>query len=277
MSPISCALRFVVVLIMLVGLLGFSQSTSTAAVVIEQEKDGFAINNTLASAQIIGLGDYSLDPNPDIFTPAEGGFSGSALSVSIVGHTGGGLSHDVDFYQFTNFNNGYAWFDIDGPRTTVHDPDVTLGLFNAAGTLLARCDDSFFDLNLDTVADADPGSFNDVVGQGTYDAFMGAIFLTAGTYYIAAGEYPNFPNALSSGVMTQLDSSFYPIGFNWWVLHAGATPGDSSWGNSGAQQAGVDYILHVSQVEAVPEPSSAVLATMGLFGLLIASRKFRGS
>jgi hypothetical protein len=234
-----------------------------AAVILEVEKDNFAFNNTLGTAQVIAPGDFTFDPNPDIFTPAEGGFSGSALSVSIVGHTGGGVSNDVDFYEFTVFNNGYIWLDVDGPRTTFHDPDVTLGLFDSTGTLIAWGDDSFFDLNADTIADADPGSHLDAVGQGTYDAFLGAVPVSAGTYYISAGEYGNFPNAISSGTPTQHDSSFYPVGFTWWITQSGATFGDSTWGNSGVQLPAVDYVLHISQVESVPEPSSLALMIAG--------------
>jgi hypothetical protein len=78
-----------------------------------------------------------------------------------------------------------------------------------------------------------------------------------------AGEYGNFPSAISSGTPTQHDSSFYPIGFTWWITQSGATPGDSSWGNSGVQLPGIDYVLHISQVEAVPEPSSLALMFAG--------------
>lgn len=243
---------------------------AVAAIVTEAELDATAVNNTSATAQAILPADFTVDLNPNIFTAADGGLPGTAITASVVGHTGGFPSLDVDFYSFTMFSTGLAWFDIDGERTTDFDPDSFLAVFDSTGTFIAGSDDSFFDLNGDTVTEADPGSWEDFGYEGTADSFIGAIPLAAGTYYVAVSDFGvggNYPTAISSGIGTGHDSNFFPAGFQWWGTVSGATFGDDTYDFSGNQFLFDDYVLHISQV--VPEPSSLVLSVVGMLGLVM--------
>jgi hypothetical protein len=238
---------------------------AAAAIVFEAEADATAVNNSSATAQPVLPVDFTVDANPNIFTAADGGLSGTAITASVVGHTGGSSSLDVDFYSFTMLAAGSAWFDIDGERTTDHDPDTTMAVFDAGGTWIAGSDDSFFDLNGDASTEADPGSWQDFFLFGSRDSFIGAISLAAGTYYVAVAQYDNFPTAVGSGVGTGHDSNFFPAGYQWWGTIAGATVGEDSFNFSGDQSASDDYVLHISQI--VPEPSSLMLVSLALVGM----------
>ncbi len=196
----------------------FSAGTLFAATVAELEADGTAVNNSVATAQAVASGAFTVDPNPNIFTAAEGGLPGTAVTASIVGHTGGDGSLDIDFYSFTLPVAGPVWLDIDSDRE-VFDPDSTLQLFDASGTLIAQNDDSFFDLNGDSITEPDPGSVDE--GGASFDSFIGAITLPAGTYYAAVAEFSNFASGGGTGTSTFMDSNFYPAGFTWWSTFTG--------------------------------------------------------
>ena len=205
-----------------------ASAASYAGLVNEIEQNGQAANNSVATAQILNAGAFSVNANPNVF--------GSLPTATISGRGG---ANDVDFYCF-NATSGAAYFDVDGAGF-----DTYLALFDATGTLLADSDDSF---------PSDPGSTNDL------DAFLGSYTITtAGWYYLAISRSGNFANATFTGSsffqLQRPDGAFGGFGF------VGATSSDSSFLASGVQL-GSDYTLHVSVVPT--PPALALLLTAGL-------------
>ncbi len=204
-----------------------------AADVAENELDSASSNNTLASAQAIGLASFTNAADSNIF--------GTLPTASVRGR--GGM-FDVDFYRF-NAPPGMAYFDIDGGTG-----DTYLALFDSDGTILGASDDSF---------PADSGSASDL------DAFLGQIMIPkAGVYYIAVSAAGNTPGAAFSGA--DPIELFRPDGVFGGHAFTGADFGDSSYLASGTQD-GDGYTLHIT----VPAPGS--LALMGAGVLLTRRRR----
>jgi hypothetical protein len=198
-----------------------------AGLVLESENNGQMANNSLASAQSIAPGAFTVNNDPNVF--------GSFLTATVSGK--GGLN-DVDFYCF-QAGAGDVYFDIDSPAFTF---DTYLALFDASGTLLADNDDSF---------PADPGSSSDA------DAFLGSYSLSAkGTYYIAVSTSGNFAKATFAGddffELARPDGQFGGFGF------VGSPVGNSLFEFNGGQF-GLDYTLHITTV-----PGPGGLAALAL-------------
>jgi len=193
----------------------------------EAETTGNATNNTLATAETIAPSSFTPNADPNVF-----GFNPTA---TIHGFGGG---QDVDFFSFTTFTSGPAYFDID------NDPfsfDAYLALFDANGTLLGESDDSF---------PTDPGSADD------RDSFLGVVELNMpGLYYIAVSRYPN----TAIGTYTETEELVRPDG-----EFGGNAILDGEFGNSLFEDSGMQlekaYTLHVT----VPEPGSLMLLLAAL-------------
>lgn len=223
------------------AVLACAPSAGRAAVILETEAGGAAANNSVATAQGIPNSAFTAPSPPTAF-----GYNvGSTATIQGIG--GGFLNGDVDFYSFTTGGNTFT-FDIDGGADTV------LSLFDSSGTLIAFSDDSF---------PADPGSADG------FDAFIGEIFLGAGTHHVAVSSFPNLPNGLfSAGATAALTR---PDGAEGGLGVFGATAGDSSFSFDDAQPAvGSPYTLHITQN---PEPAS--LALWSLLGLAAAGYRRR--
>lgn len=211
-----------------------------ADVVSELESSGQATNNTVSLAQRISGGSFTANLQANVF--------GSLPTASVSGFGGG---NDVDFYGFST-GGGWAYFDIDGAGGGAGGRfDTYLALFDAAGTLIADNDDSF---------PADAGSVSDL------DAFLGAIDLRSGDYFIAVSSGRNTALAsFSGGSFTELvrpDGEFGGFAFG------GADAGDSRFARDGVQ--GRDaYTLHIT----IPAPASA--GVLGLGGLVALRRRRR--
>ena len=189
-----------------------------ADVVVENELGGQATNNTVALAQGIGAGFFTVAPRTDVF--------GMLPTASVSGFGGG---DDVDFYSFQT-GGGAAYFDIDGTSGRF---DTYLALFDAAGTLLADNDDSF---------PADPGSVSDL------DAFLGSITLESGNYFIAVASGRN--TALASFSGDQFSELVRPDGEFGGFAFGNSDAGDSRFARDGVQ--GRDaYTLHIT----IPSPA----------------------
>lgn len=194
--------------------------------VTEAELNGTAVNNTLATAQLLAPGAFT--------SPASGLIFGSTTTASVAGRGGG---DDVDFFAFDVDGPVRAHFDVDGGAF-----DSYLALFDSTGTVLGANDDSF---------PADPGSSSDL------DAFLGVYLIPgAGRYYVAVSAAPNSPLAAFSGTLfpelTRPDGEFGGNAF------LDADFGISEYLSSGPQL-GAAYTLHVS----VPGPGAAAMLGVG--------------
>jgi hypothetical protein len=198
-------------------------------------------NNRISTAQGISASNFTLGVTPVVQQPA-----GWAMA-SIQGHGGG---NDVDFYAFAS-GNGSAVFDVDGAAPGF---DSLISLFNSSATLIAQDDDSPVELGSST------GS----------DSFLGAISLSAGTYYIAVSKYGNGPK-LATG--TQFSATHFQrpidgLDGGYAVLHATAGDDFVQGNTSAAGAGGTAYILNIS-LSAVPEPSA--LALLAIAGVVVAA------
>jgi len=227
---------------------------SRAAIVLELEIDGTAINNSLGTAQFLPGLAFTQPVPGTVFDPP--GYPTASI-------LGAGDGDDVDFFSFTSPGAAKVYFDVDNDPTSF---DTILSLFDSTGTLLAYDDDS---------VPADPGSQLDT------DSFLGVYDLPgAGTYFIALSHFDNFANATFSA--TSITSLVRPDGVTDPVRNlavSGVTIGDSSFNQNGVQ-VGVDYTLHISLQEAVsvvPEPASMVIWALGVagFGAARSLRKWR--
>jgi hypothetical protein len=208
------------------------------AIQLESELDGTTSNNTLGSAEAIPGANFTLPVPATVFNPP----GWATATIVGTGATAAGAESDVDFYSFTS-PGGKAIFDIDNDTLTF---DTMLSLFDSGGTLIGWNDDSF----------SDPGS------PDRFDSFLGEINLSSGQYFIAVSGFPNFPSALTGG-----SPLVRPDGGDGGIAIAGATPGDSSFPESGPDGPSA-YTLHISLENVdggtggVPEPMSLTVWVM---------------
>lgn len=237
-------------------------TTANAGLVIEAEATGGATNNSVAGAEMIANSSFTVDANPNIFTAADAGLGGTAVSATGVGELGSG-TFDVDFWGFSMLADGYAWFDVDAPvgQATV------LQLFDSSGTLIALDRNSFFDLDGNGTTEADPGS------GSTMDPFIGETALTAGQYYVAISEDPNQATGGGTGTYSLQLPSFFPPTSAWTTV-TGAAVGNDTFLSPGVEGQAASYNLHISQVAADPQAAATVpappsIALLGIGGLAL--------
>lgn len=213
----------------------FFAGAISAATVTEVEANGASANNTTATAQTVP-GSAFTSPSPaTVFNPAN-------YQTAMLQGLGGGS--DVDFFRFST-PGGTIMLDMDNTPASF---DPIVALFDAQGTLLAYDDDSALD----------PGTVN------TIDSFAGVFRLpSAGDYYIAVSENPNFPRAALIGPETRL---VRPDGLEGGYAVNGAQAGLSSFDSNGPQTSGLPYTLQVS-INPVPEPGYLGLVVGGLAGV----------
>lgn len=224
--------------------LAFCAAPVLAADVNETEQLDEAINNTIATAQILSASDFTTTADPNVF--------GTLPTATLRG--GAGLN-DVDFYAF-QANAGTAYFDVDQPFFNF---DSALALFDSNGTLIGFSDNS---------SPADSGSQSDA------DPFLGVFTLpSAGTYYAAVSSAFNLPNQLSNPGIT-LASLIRPDDAHGGSAVSGAAVGNSSFGASGTQIGDSGYRLRISISPAtspVPEPGGIALLA-GMSGGIVVFR-----
>jgi hypothetical protein len=215
-----------------IGVVLALSSVARASVVTELEVVGINSNNTVATAQAIAGGSFTLPSPPNVFNPP-------GWATATVAGKGGG---DVDFYSFSTTGGGVL-FDIDNIPFSF---DTIVTLFNASGTLVAYDDDS----------GGDPGT------QSGLDSLLGIVNLAPGTYYAAVSEFSNFANAANVASRSQING---PGGFfGGWLVTGGAPVGDSSFASLGTSSA-LPYTLQISlqnpvvAAGVVPEPISVAV------------------
>jgi hypothetical protein len=191
----------------------------------ELENNGFASNNSRASAQNIAAASFTANNSPNVF--------GTLPTASVRGRLGG---DDVDFFSFSTAG-GLAYFST----TNTSNVDTYIALFRSDGTLLGDNDDAQH------------------LGGSPFDSFLGSFNLGAGSYFIAITSGKNSANASFSGsIFNELmrpDSGFGGFAFG------DATLGDDSFARSGVQIGDGEYTLNIT----IPSPGSlAALSIAGL-------------
>jgi hypothetical protein len=248
-------MRFVVSLTFVLAISGAVQG----AIHNELEVGG-TTNNTVATAEAIPNATFTLPVPATVFDPP--GWA-TATILGTGGTAIGAAESDVDFYSFTTAGGG-ALFGIDNDPFTF---DTILSLFDSSGTLIAFDDDS---------PPEDPGT------DSSTDSFIGVITLTAGTYYVAVSEFGNFPSEVLAGVTTGPPLTRPDGGFGGFPVTAGATPGNSSFPESGPDGP-LDYTLHISLENVagggvIPEPMSLVVwSLLGMIGVAATTQRTRNS
>lgn len=204
----------------------FLSPLAFAGDVNELENNGFASNNSRASAQNIAAASFTANNSPIVF--------GALPTASVRGRLGG---DDVDFFSFATAG-GTAYFST---TNTTNGLDTYLALFRSDGTLLGDNDDAQH------------------LGGSPFDSFLGSFNLGAGSYFIAITSGKNSANASFSGsIFNELqrpDNGFGGFAFG------DATTGDDSFARSGVQLDGGAYTLNIT----IPTPGSlAALSLAGL-------------
>ena len=143
--------------------LGLFAFTARADIVLELEgSQGPQVNGTYLSAQAIAAASFTPNTNPDVEV--------ADPTATVLGYGGG---NDVDYYSFAVAGPGEIHLDIDGAGF-----DTIVSLFDAGGTRIAVNDDG----------GVDPGST-------PFDSLLRFVLPTAGTYFAAVSQWPNFANA----------------------------------------------------------------------------------
>jgi hypothetical protein len=252
-------MRFVVSLALALTI----SAAARGAIHSESEVGGIS-NNTILTAEAIPSTKFTPPVLATIFDPP------GWATATIVGTGADPLAatSDLDFYSFTT-SGGRAIFDIDNdvdgdPSTLDTLLDTMLSLFDSSGTLIAFNDESA----------GDPGS------GPIFDSFLGVISLTPGTYFVAVTQFPNEPNAYPGPGNPTL---IRPDGVEGGEAVAGATPGDSSFPQSGPDGSS-PYTLHISLENVaggggvIPEPISFVVwSLLGMITVGAATQRTRNS
>lgn len=203
----------------------FITPLALAGNVNELENNGFASNNSRASAQAIAAASFTANNSPSVF--------GGLPTASVRGRLGG---DDVDFFSFATAG-GTAYFST----TNTSNLDTYIALFRSDGTLMGDNDDAQH------------------LGGSAFDSFLGSFNLGAGSYFIAITSGKNSANASFSGsIFNELqrpDNGFGGFAFG------DADLGDDSFARSGVQLDGGAYTLNIT----IPTPGSlAALSLAGL-------------
>lgn len=175
---------------------------------------------------------------------------------------------DVDFYKFTIASTMSLFFDIDyandigNPNDDDTGVDSMIAVFDIIDTLLSYNDDSdVFDYDTN-----DPGS----VPNGDYDSLIGALELSAGSYFVAVSSFGNSPLAYEENFSS---SSYLSVSGE---LFEGAY-GGSGYELNGLGETGGSYQLVISEsfdaMTPVPEPNTMLLFGLGLLGFAGVSRR----
>lgn len=170
-------------------------------------------NDIFSNAQHVDDIFFTNSFDADINTESGINISTSSLHASILGSG----DNSIDFYSFFNPVAGQAFFDIDYAKDFGGSFDSWIQLYDSSFNLITANDDSAIE----------SGSASNL------DSFIEQSLLTAGTYYVAVGSYPNL--------------SDIPFGAN--------------------------YTLHISHASAVPVPAAIWLFASGILALFGLSRK----
>jgi hypothetical protein len=230
---------------------------ATASIIQEAELAADHTNNTIATAESISAGSFTLPVPSTVFNPP------GWQTATIEGKGGG---NDVDFYAFTTTTSGDALFDVDNaayPQAS-RFTDSRLTLFNTevdpishliVHRAIAECLDS---------SPADSGS------ASSWDPFLGTISnLSAGTYYIAVSADGNYAKKVTATAVTRYyRPDDQPTARREGGYSVTANLGDDFSGGNTSAGTGLSYTLHIS-LSAVPEPSTLVLLSIG--GAIIAA------
>ena len=163
-------------------------------------------NNTGATAQNVN-GSFSLDFQAFITD------STTLRHVSIDGKGASG-SNAPDFYTFTTAGVGTIILDIDDqgctPAQGCPDIDTEIGIWNAAGTLIATNDDAALDPGSDSTRD----SFIQLLGQpaGTYIVGVCEFDCTFAANFSMTGEFLDSGEGYKLHISIPEPTSFFLLG-----------------------------------------------------------------
>ena len=176
---------------------------------------------------------------------------------------------DVDIYEFAISNTMSLFFDIDyandigNPNDNDTGVDTVLAIFNMNNELLSYNDDSDV---FDGVGN-DPGS----VPNGDLDSLIGALELSAGSYYVAVSAYMNNPEAWDDVWSEGWESGLASLSTSGYLFD-GMNMEGSTYSLSGGAETTGSYQLIISEdfdgAATVPVPATILLFSTGLAGLV---------